>query len=56
MHEISCIIKTVQTNTTSTTKEINIMSKNELIAKIEALSEWENIIAEAQAEAESRRG
>ena len=27
------------------------MSKNELIAKIEALSEWENIIAEAQAEA-----
>ena len=31
------------------------MSKNELIAKIEALSEWENIIAEAQAEAEALR-
>ena len=31
------------------------MSKNELIAKIEALNEWENIIAEAQAEAEALR-
>ena len=31
------------------------MSKTELIAKIEALSEWENIIAEAQAEAEALR-
>ena len=31
------------------------MSKNELISKIEALNEWENIIAEAQAEAEALR-
>lgn len=31
------------------------MSKNELIAKIEALNEWENIIAEAQAEVEALR-
>ena len=31
------------------------MSKNELINKIEALNEWENIIAEAQAEAEALR-
>lgn len=31
------------------------MSKNELISKIEALTEWENIIAEAQAEAEALR-
>ena len=31
------------------------MSKNELISKIEALNEWENIIAEAQAEAEVLR-
>jgi len=29
------------------------MSKNELITKIEALNEWEAIIAEAQAEAEA---
>ena len=28
------------------------MSRNELIAKIEALNEWERLIAEAQAEAE----
>lgn len=31
------------------------MSKNELISKIEALTEWENIIAEAQAAAEELR-
>ncbi len=31
------------------------MSKNELISKIEALNEWENIIAEAQAEADALR-
>ncbi len=31
------------------------MSKNELISKIEALNEWENIITEAQAEAEALR-
>ena len=31
------------------------MSKNELISKIEALNEWENIIAEAQAEVEAIR-
>ena len=31
------------------------MSRNELIAKIEALNEWERLIAEAQAEAESIR-
>ena len=31
------------------------MSKNELIAKIEALNEWETILAEAQAEAEALR-
>ena len=31
------------------------MSRNELVAKIEALNEWENIIEEAKAEAESLR-
>ena len=31
------------------------MSKNELVAKIEALNEWEAIIADAQAEAEAIR-
>ena len=31
------------------------MSKNELVAKIEALNEWENIIEEAKAEAEALR-
>ena len=31
------------------------MSKHELISKIEALTEWENIIAEAQAAAEELR-
>lgn len=29
------------------------MSRNELIAKIEALNEWERLIAEAQAEAQA---
>ena len=31
------------------------MSKNEMVAKIEALNEWEAIIADAQAEAETIR-
>ena len=31
------------------------MSKNELIAKIEALNEWESLMAEAKAEADSLR-
>ena len=31
------------------------MSKNEMVAKIEALNEWEAIIADAQAEAETLR-
>ena len=31
------------------------MSKNELIAKIEALNEWEAVIEEAKAEAEALR-
>ena len=31
------------------------MSRNELIAKIEALNEWENVIEEAKAEAEAIR-
>ena len=31
------------------------MSKNEMVAKIEALNEWEAIIADAQAEAEAIR-
>ena len=31
------------------------MSRNELVAKIEALNEWENIIEEAKAEAEAIR-
>ena len=31
------------------------MSKNEIIAKIEALTEWENVIEEAKAEAEAIR-
>lgn len=31
------------------------MSKNELISKIEALNEWEALIAEAQAEADALR-
>ena len=31
------------------------MSKNETIAKIEALTEWENVIEEAKAEAEAIR-
>ena len=31
------------------------MSKNERVAKIEALNEWEAIIADAQAEAEALR-
>lgn len=29
------------------------MSKNEIVAQIEALNEWESVIAEAQAEAEA---
>ena len=32
------------------------MSKNELVAKIEALNEWEAVIEEAKAEAEAIRG
>lgn len=31
------------------------MSKNELVAKIEALNEWESVIEEAKAEAEAIR-
>ena len=31
------------------------MSRNELVAKIEALNEWENLIEEAKAEAEAIR-
>lgn len=31
------------------------MSKNEIVAQIEALNEWESVIAEAQAEAEAIR-
>lgn len=31
------------------------MSKNELVAKIEALNEWETVIEEAKAEAEAIR-
>ena len=31
------------------------MSKNEMVAKIEALNEWEQMIADAQAEAEALR-
>lgn len=31
------------------------MSKNEIVAQIEALNEWESVIAEAQAEAETIR-
>lgn len=31
------------------------MSRNELVAKIEALNEWETVIEEAKAEAESIR-
>ena len=31
------------------------MSRNELIAKIEALNEWENLMEEAKAEAEAIR-
>ena len=31
------------------------MSKNELIAKIEALNEWETLVEEAKAEAEALR-
>lgn len=31
------------------------MSKNELIAKIEALNEWESLMAEAKAEADALR-
>ena len=31
------------------------MSKNELVAKIEALTEWETVIEEAKAEAEAIR-
>lgn len=31
------------------------MSKNELIAKIEALNEWESLMAEANAEADALR-
>ena len=31
------------------------MSRNELVAKIEALNEWENIIEEAKAEAKAIR-
>ena len=31
------------------------MSRSELVAKIEALNEWEGVIAEAQAEAEAIR-
>ena len=31
------------------------MTKKEIIEKIEMMNEWENIIAEAQAEVESQR-
>ena len=31
------------------------MSRNELLTKIESLNEWEKLIADAQAEAESLR-
>ena len=31
------------------------MSRNEIVAKIEVLNEWENIIEEAKAEAEALR-
>ena len=31
------------------------MSRNELVAKIEALTEWESVIEEAKAEAEAIR-
>ena len=31
------------------------MSKNELVSKIEALTEWENLMEEARAEAEALR-
>ena len=31
------------------------MSRNEIVAKIEALNEWENLIEEAKAEAEAIR-
>ena len=36
-------------------KEIKTMATNEMIKKIEALNEWEAIIADAQAEAEAIR-
>ena len=36
-------------------KEINTMSKNELVSKIEALNEWEALMEEASAEAEALR-
>lgn len=37
------------------TKEITAMTKSELIAKIEALNEWETLMEEAKAEAEAIR-
>lgn len=36
-------------------KEITTMTKSELIAKIEALNEWETLMEEAKAEAEAIR-
>ena len=49
------IIYTVKGSKTPHKKGKNIMSRNELITKIEQLKEWEAILEEAQAEAEALR-
>lgn len=49
------IIYTVKGSKIPHKKGKNIMSRNELITKIEQLKEWEAILEEAQAEAEALR-
>ena len=53
--DISAIIKTVKGNPPNQKQRRMDMSKNELVAKIEALNEWEAVIEEAKAEAEAIR-
>ncbi len=54
-HEFRDIIYTVKGLNPSRRKDDDKMSRNELIAKIEQLKEWEAILEEANAEAEAIR-
>ena len=65
MHETSCIMPVDNTRTfvyyiirnrgNPNEKEINKMSQNEMISKIEQLREWETLLEEAQSEVEALR-